>query len=276
MMREARPPQSIASQRTAEKGVFATMPHWLRLTLRRLIGIAPLEIRRWLPAISLEPLDLVLANYAARGKMLNIVQVGACDGITNDPIFHHIANGLARAILVEPNPLAFDRLQKNYRDLHNVTLVPSAIGAQDGEAQLYRIKKTGKADSEVDSSLQLASFFREHLERHAVKPELIERITVPCRSLSSLVDEFALNTIDLLQIDAEGFDAAVVRMALTMPVRPNCINFEHKHLKPADRRSLFDLLESNDYLLSYDEWNILALQSKSLAEFKVGKSKSAA
>ena len=55
-----------------------------------------------------------------------------------------------------------------------------------------------------------------------------------------------------------------------MPVRPNCINFEHKHLKSADRRSLFDLLKSNDYLLSYDEWNILALQRKSLGELKLG------
>ena len=109
------------------------MPHWLRLILRKLIGLAPLEIRRWLPAITLEPLDLILACYGARGKMLTIVQVGACDGITNDPIFHHVAQGSVRAILVEPNPFAFDRLKKNYRDLQNVTLVQAAIGEQDGE-----------------------------------------------------------------------------------------------------------------------------------------------
>ncbi len=246
------------------------MPRWLKRTLQTLVQQAPLEIRRWLPVIGLEPLDLILANYGARGKMVTIVQVGACDGSTNDPIFHHVAAGSARAILIEPNPFAFDRLQKSYRDVENVTLVQAAIAERDGEAHFYRIKKTDKTDSEADWSLQLASFYREHLERHGVKPERIERITVRCRSLSSLVDEFVLNTIDLLQIDAEGFDAAVVRMALKLAVRPNCINFEHRHLKPADRRPLFELLKANDYLFSYDEWNLLALQRRSLEELKLG------
>jgi len=237
--------------------------------------LAPLEIRRWSPVITLEPLDLILANYGASGRMINIVQVGACDGCTNDPVFDHVAKGSARAILIEPNPFAFERLQKNYGNHKNVTLVQAAIGEQDGEAQLYRIKNSGRKAAEGDLSLQLASFYREHLERHGIKPEEIERITVQCRSLSSLVDELALTTIDLLQIDAEGFDATVVRMALSMPVRPNCINFEHRHLKPADRRPLFDLLKASDYLLGYDEWNILALQRRCLEELKGYKTPSA-
>ena len=53
--------------------------------------LAPLEIRRWSPVITLEPLDLILANYGASGRMINIVQVGACDGCTNDPVFDHVA-----------------------------------------------------------------------------------------------------------------------------------------------------------------------------------------
>ena len=84
---------------------------------------------------------------------------------------------------------------------------------------------------------------------------------MPCRSLPSLVAELGLTRIDLLQIDAEGFDAAVVRMALKMPVRPGCINFEHLHLSKADRQPLFDLLKANGYLLGYDDWNILAVQT---------------
>jgi hypothetical protein len=120
----------------------------------------------------------------------------------------------------------------------------------------------------VDLTLQVASFFREHIERHGKKPHEIERITVPCRSLSSLVAELGLTKIDLLQIDAEGFDAAVVRMALKMPVRPDCINFEHMHLCRADRQPLFDLLKTNGYLLGYDAWNILALKLPMLEEVK--------
>ena len=142
-----------------------------------------------------------------------------------------------------------------------MTLIQTAIGERDCEAYLYRVKKTGEMVSEVDLTLQLASFYREHVERHVKEPDQIERITVPCRSLSSLVAELDLTRIDLLQVAAEGFDAAVVRMALKMPVRPTCINFEHRHLKPSDRKPLFDLLTANDYLLGYDDWNILALRT---------------
>lgn len=221
---------------------------------------SPFEIRRRLPAVTLEPLHLILDNFSARKKNLTIVQVGACDGVTNDPIRDQVAKDSTRAILIEPNPFAFDTLQKVYAGQPNVTLIQAAIGDKDGEAPMYRVKRTEKTDPEVDLTLQIASFYKEHLERHGKKDYEIERITVACRSLSSLVAELGLTQIDLLQIDAEGFDAAVVRMALKLPVRPNCINFEHVHLVAQDRQPLFDLLEENGYLLGYDAWNILALR----------------
>jgi FkbM family methyltransferase len=240
------------------------LPFRFKLLGIRWMAKSPFEIRRRLPAITLEPLELMLQNLSAREKTITIVQVGACDGATNDPIRDQVANDSTRAILIEPNPFAFARLQMAYAERPNVTLIQAAIGESDGEVHLYRVKKTEKTNSEVDPTLQIASFYKEHLERHGKKDHEIERITVPCRSLSSLVAELALTKINLLQIDAEGFDAAVVRMALKLPVRPDCINFEHVHLAARDRQPLFDLLEENGYLLGYDAWNILALQKTSL------------
>lgn len=240
----------------------------IKLFLQNLVARMPFEVRWRLPVVTLEPLNLVLAGYEARGKAITVVQVGACDGINNDPIRHLVTKGNSRAILIEPNPFAFARLQKSYADVPNVTLIQAAIGHQDGEAHLYRIKTTDPRDSAVDLTLQIASFYREHLERHGKKAHEIERITVPCRTLGSLTTELGLAKIDLLQIDAEGFDAAVVRMALGMPVRPECINFEHIHLQAADRQPLFDLLQAHDYLLGYDAWNVLALQKSALEKWQ--------
>jgi FkbM family methyltransferase len=232
------------------------------------MAMTPFEVRRCVPSVTLDPLDLILTNYDGRGEKITVLQIGACDGITNDPIHRHVAKGAARAILVEPNPYSFERLQKNYAGIENVTLIQSAIGELDGEAQLYRMKRTGIADSETDLTLQIASFYKEHLKHHGKKADQIERIAVPCRSLSSLVAELGLSKIDLLQIDAEGFDAAVVRMALKLPVLPFCINFEHTHLRRADRRPLFDLLKANGYLLGHDDWNVLALQGPLMEQWK--------
>lgn len=236
------------------------LPFRLKLFCERWMTKSPFEIRRRLPIITLEPLDLVLGNFSAREKPLTIVQVGACDGATNDPVHYQVVKSSTRAILIEPNPYAFARLQNAYADRPNITLIQAAVGETDGEAYFYRVKQTEKTDSEIDLTLQIASFYKEHLERHGKKAHEIERITVACRSLSSLVTELGLTKIDLLQIDAEGFDATVVRMALKLPVRPDCINFEHVHLIAQDRQPLFDLLKENGYALSYDTWNILALQ----------------
>jgi hypothetical protein len=104
------------------------------------------------------------------------------------------------------------------------------------------------------------------------KDDEIQRISVPCRTLSSLMTEMGVDEVDLLQIDAEGFDAAIVRMALSMPDLPRCINFEHIHLTSSDRKSIFNLLNSKGYLVAYGDWDILALQKPLLEQFLQGPS----
>jgi FkbM family methyltransferase len=214
------------------------------------------DVHPCLPAVTLSPLDLLLAAYAVGGQKITIFQVGACDGVGKDPVHRYVARGFCRAILIEPNPAAFSSLQKTYDGVPNVTLVQCAIAERDGEAWIYR-PRVGI----VDWRLQITSFYREHLIRHGLKPHQIERIAVPCRSLSSLAAELGIVKIDLLQIDVEGFDAAVVRMALKLPVPPDCINFEVDHLTGEDRKPLFELLETCDYLLGNDGHNVLAVRT---------------
>ena len=236
----------------------------LKKLIRKALAARSLELRKTMPAVTLEPLKLALALYSARGKGITILQAGAGDGISHDPIYRYLERISSRAILVEPNPLAFERLKKAYAGQAKVTLVQAAIGERDGEAHLYRVKSTGQPDVE---EVLITSFYREHLEHYGIGPERIERITVPCRTLSSLLAEQGLDTVDLLQIDVEGYDAAIVRMALDMRVLPGCIGFEHFHLTRPDRMPLFDLLQSRGYLVCYDDWNILALSGPLLEQF---------
>jgi FkbM family methyltransferase len=246
------------------------MPRRIETLVQQLMMTTPFQLRRRLPSATLEPLQLILALYEVRREKINIIQVGAWDGISFDPIHDYVAKGQSRAILIEPNPTSFARLQKTYAGVPNLTLLQVAIGPEDGDAYLYRSRKLGETDLDQGLAPGIASFYPKHLIRHGEKAKDIERITVPCRSLSSLVAEFNLTKIDLLQIDAEGFDAEVVRMALKIQARPDCIHFEHKHLSKPDRQPLFDSLKANGYLLGYDAWNILAVQSTLLEKITHG------
>src|ERR1035441_5210930 len=86
----------------------------LNLLFQYFLELAPFDVCWRLPIVTLAPVDLLLASYEARGDAITILQIGACDGVTNDPIHRHVEKGLNRAVLVEPNPLAFARLQKTY------------------------------------------------------------------------------------------------------------------------------------------------------------------
>jgi len=237
--------------------------------VRRVMSVTPFELRRrrlLLPEIDLSPLDMILEIYRARGEIVNFIQVGACDGVQNDPIHPFICTGLTRSILIEPNPLAFSRLQKNYAGVPGVTFVQAAIGDKDGETFLYRVKRTDKSDNETDPSLQVASFFQQNLYNFKFTAEQIEKITVPCRTLVSIVREYHLDRIDHLQVDAEGYDAKIVEMALKMQVRPRCISFEH--VPVSDRKTLYPLLKAENYLVTCDRSNALALQQDVLREWQ--------
>jgi len=240
---------------------------------QRLMALTPYEIRnrrRVLPPSTLHPLNLVLAYYKARGGIRTIVQVGACDG-ADDPLVHFIKQEGARAFLIEPNPEAFALLQKSYAGVPNVTLIQTAIADKEGEAYLYRLRGGASQGTDVCYKLGLSSFDRMHLIRNGVKPEEIEQVSVPCRTLAGIVAEHGLSQIDLLLIDVEGYDGEVVRMALQMPVRPLCIECEHSHLPSKDRAPLFALLEAAGYQVGYDRWNLLALRQEVLEAWKNGK-----
>lgn len=236
------------------------MPRVLKSLVRWLLAFTSFELRRRLPEITLDPLQLLLAIHYAIGDSITLLQVGACDGVSNDPVHDCVKQTSTRAILVEPNPIAFERLKQTYKGFPNVTLVQAAVGERDGEAYFYRARCSGSPDGNSDRRIQYASFSRTHLEHHGVKADEIERITVPSRTLASLVTELGLHKVDLLQVDAEGFDAEIVRMALAMSALPDCINFEHIHLTKAERKSLFDSLKASGYVFGYDGWNVLAVQ----------------
>jgi FkbM family methyltransferase len=232
----------------------------IKRLLVHFMALTPYNIRRRLPTITLDPLEVLLTSSWACEECLNIIQVGACDGTSSDPIHQYLKSGTARAILIEPNPSAFQRLERAYSGVPGIILIQAALGKRDGEATLYRVKESGKTASEIDWSLQFASFSRAHVKRHGVRADRIEAITVPCRTISSLIKQHGMSKIDVLQIDAEGFDASIVRAALKLPMLPKCINFEHSHLALFERNPLYDSLKSNGYLLCYDSWNILAIQ----------------
>jgi FkbM family methyltransferase len=182
-------------------------------------------------------LDMVLAHYCANRPQVCFVQVGAFDGISGDPIYPLIEKYGLRGILVEPQRDAFERLKITYSsfDPSRFVLVNAAIAAHDGTAFLYRTKPGSPGP---DWLPQIASLDLNVIMSHAhVVPKLasfIEREEVRCITFEHLFREAGIPRVDLLQVDAEGYDAEIVRLFDVPSRRPAIIHFEHKHLSPTD------------------------------------------
>lgn len=144
------------------------------------------------------------------------VNIGANDGIQNDPIFPFASEYAWRGVAVEPDPDVFERLRANYRTLSGVTLERAAIVPEP--APFYRI---GHGPFERAYWMDQISCVSETRLREVIGwvrclPALapvpgdvehyIERLDVPCLTFDELVARHRIDRIDYLNIDIEGLD----------------------------------------------------------------------
>jgi FkbM family methyltransferase len=223
----------------------------LRRLVQSLLGRAGYRIIKLrAPIAPINVLPLVVEDWrrrkAARGDdTFTFVQIGAHDGLHYDPIRPFIERYGWRGILVEPQPTIFKQLVANYAGQPQLTFVNAAIAETDGTATLYRFRD---GQGLPEHATMLASFYREALARngHGYVGE-IEAISVPAISLPTLFARHSLLTVDLLQVDTEGFDVQVVTMLGQLPTKPAIVHFE-SFTNTADRlQEVFTLLEGWGY-----------------------------
>ena len=58
----------------------------------------------------------ILEVYTKEEKTPFFVQIGAYDGISNDPVYPHLKNKRWKGILIEPVPYIFNRLLESYKE----------------------------------------------------------------------------------------------------------------------------------------------------------------
>lgn len=222
-------------------------------------------------AFELTPdLDMVLSHYRVTHPQVVYLQVGAYDGISGDLIYPLIERHALRGILVEPQKDAFERLKCNYARFSGFRFVNAAISDHDGWAPLFRIKPEAQGPEWLH---QIASFDRAVVMRHAkLVPDLesfIETEQVRCLSFNTLFRQIGVENVDLLQVDAEGLDAAILNFFDIALRKPPIIRFEHKHLSIADHERSIALLVRHGYKIYAHGTDTLAYRSDASASWPV-------
>lgn len=186
------------------------------------------------------------------------LQIGAMDGLLDDPIRRHVMANQWHGILVEPLPDMMDRLRAHYSGQAGLSFENVAITEQEevrciGRVPVEAIRKAGLPDW-----MRGKSSFRAELLSEAGSHVVQE--TVRCITLAQLIAKYTPRKIDVLQIDTEGYDFKVLRQFDFERYRPAIVNFEFCHLDAEEQAEAEALLMAQGYVFYRDFQDVLAVR----------------
>jgi len=204
--------------------------------------------------------EMAAAHYAyTHDNQVTMIQVGAFDGQSYDPLYNLVKEKNWRGVLLEPQKHAFERLRENHKNQSNLTFVNAALSEEDGTRIMYTVKKGAPGAAWAQ---ELASFDKNHLLKHEGHipnvAHYIEETPVDCITFDTLFKRYDITHANVLQIDTEGFDFEVIKLYKVAERKPEIINFEHKHLSKEDWNSCVELLLNQGYRVAKTGQDTLA------------------
>ena len=209
------------------------------MTIRNRLNDILLKSRYRLDRISL--LEQVLIQKYGREEPFTFLQIGANDGISFDNLFQLVTSRNCRGVVVEPVPFYFKQLESLYSAFETIVPVNLAIHAAEKNNHIYCVDPAQTASLPKWVS-GVASFNRGHLQQFDIPDKAILEVEIECIQLMQLIEQYGLDTLDLIQIDTEGYDAEVIAMIDFDRIRPSIIKFEHAHLTDKEIQSTHKIL----------------------------------
>jgi len=164
-------------------------------------------------------LEAALAPWLDRP--LFFVNVGASDGVSNDPLYPFILKYGWRGLLVEAVPHVFELLEKNYAGLggmlfENVLVSDQSIPFHHLPEAYCRERPWARQIGSMD--LERVRWALTYIAKEGIFPgaafEDLQRITssdLPAATLPSILARHDVQRFDVLNLDAEGADLDILQ-----------------------------------------------------------------
>lgn len=167
---------------------------------------------------------------------VDFLQIGSHIGNSKNDKLYHQEFSNKNLILIEPIPFLFEILVHNYKVksktfLNNCILLNVAVSNKEGTLDLYVPSQKNNLNQLPEWISQLGSIHKNHINATYDKADsvLMEKITVPCFRLNSIIDKYKIKTIDYLLVDTEGHDFDILMDLDLDIIKPNKICFENTH-----------------------------------------------
>ena len=215
--------------------------------------------------------EYVLSKLITSVDHCQFIQVGANDGKLNDPLRKFILKKFLKGVMIEPQPEIFKKLKGNYAelDIDGISFENIAIDKNHRHRNLYTVQ-TPSNPQDIWAHAA-ASFDKSHIEK-MLSPdslekngECIETLSVRCETFDYILKKYKISQLELLQIDAEGYDFELLKTFPFSKIIPKVIHFEHIHLGIFNRNAALEFLHQLGYSFVIEYFAITAVH-KSLKE----------
>mgnify|MGYP000159093240 CR=1 FL=1 len=173
------------------------------------------------------------------GKINSFVQVGAHDGVMHDPLRKFILNNNWQGIFIEPQRDMLEKCKKNYQNIDKLQFVNIAVHPNESLITLYKVK-----NPKDYSHTGWASINSDRFNNTIYKDSILEE-QISAKHLMKVIQENNFTSVDLLQIDTEGFDLEVIKM------------FDFNTFKPVSNNSI-------NWLINNQAWTVRVGYSKNI------------
>ncbi len=194
-------------------------------------------------------------------KDLFFIQIGANDGITDDPIHKMIKRYKWSGVLIEPVLEYFKRLKLVYKDVSGLKFVNAAISQKNGFSLLYGVSDQAPFWIRLNTRTK-NSFSKETILSHSWYMPSLEKYIVGQKvksiSFETLIKLYTKGKVDMLFVDTEGYDFEILKQVNFKKIRPTIVYYEHKHLSKSDKNKSWKMLKEHGYFIERGLWNTFA------------------
>lgn len=196
--------------------------------------------------------DSLILELVQRKKDIRFCEVGANDGVSDDPLHKWIVEYGFSGLLIEPQPEVFKRLKNNYRGNGNLLFENCAVGNETGELVLH-------LSHDRDEEGVLASAVPD---RNALKGKKTRTITAPVDTLENILKRHGMARLDILQIDTEGFEWKIISKLDLAALDLSIIHAEFYCLPLEERVAMMRYISRAGFIYHFDGMNLTACKVK--------------
>jgi len=210
----------------------------------------------------LRPVEQLVEDVVRHDGARSFLQIGANDGYLSDPInlaiFRH---GLA-GTFVEPQPNYFAELQKTYRNFPGMVYVPCAIASEPGKMTMYSLDcSSGRLPGWAHG---VGTLSRQQIEKFGDQIDDIDSYIrsqdVECITVAELLRRASHPDPDIVVVDAEGFDHAILSQFDFASLSTKLVIYETESMKAVDAADLRRRLEAAGFTLLDADQDTVALR----------------